>query len=609
MVGLRQKMLIGFGGLLLIITLLGIRSIIRVNDLGGAIQAILRENYRSVIACQEMKESLGKMNDGALLVLLGYRNDGIHAIRTNTSHFETELDIQLNNITISGEGDVASRLRNLFSQYKSKIREMEDETLSRTTLRKIYFEDLIPLFHEINNTSDIILSMNQQNMEQASLKAKAKAAQARQEMYILLLLGAAVSVAYIILIGKWILKPIKRLTKSVDEIRHGNLDLVMKSDSRDEIGHLSEAFNEMTASLRELRRSDEARLIRLQRSAQQTFDSLPDAVAIVDPDGHVEMATEKARNIFGLKLGVLIRDLPFKWMDELFQAVITHSLKPGQNKTLSIIQHFYNAEELYFRPMAVPVLDNFKQVTGAILILSDVTKQVEQNELKRNFISTVSHQLKTPLTSVRMALHILLEEKVGTLNPEQGDLLATAREDSDRLYGIIENLLDMDRIESGKTAGKTEAISPYQIVFEAIGSFKSAARDRGVELSTNLPDDLPDVNVDKAQIEQVFDNLLFNALKYTPSGGRISIAAETLQNFVWFIVADTGIGIPASCLPKIFDRFFRVPGQETRTGTGLGLAIVKEIIEAHGGAVRIESSEGKGSTFFFSLPRAGSIAS
>ena len=296
-------------------------------------------------------------------------------------------------------------------------------------------------------------------------------------------------------------------------------------------------------------------------------------------------------------------------MDELFQAVITHSLKPGQNKTLSIIQHFYNAEELYFRPMAVPVLDNFKQVTGAILILSDVTKQVEQNELKRDFISTVSHQLKTPLTSVRMALHILLEEKVGTLNPEQGDLLATAREDSDRLYGIIENLLDMDRIESGKTAGKAEAISPYQIVFEAIGSFKSAARDRGVELSTNLPDDLPDVKVDKAQIEQVFDNLLFNALKYTPSGGRISIAAETLQNFVWFIVADTGIGIPASYLPKIFDRFFRVPGQETRTGTGLGLAIVKEIIEAHGGAVRVESSEGKGSTFFFSLPRAESIAS
>ena len=138
------------------------------------------------------------------------------------------------------------------------------------------------------------MKMNQQNMYDANQLARSKAAKAREQMYILLLLGAALAALYVLLIGRWILRPIKRLTQSVDEIKQGNLDLVVTSDSRDEIGHLSEAFNEMTASLRELRRSDEAKVVRSQYAAQQTFNNLPDAVAILDPEGKVEVATATA---------------------------------------------------------------------------------------------------------------------------------------------------------------------------------------------------------------------------------------------------------------------------------------------------------------------------
>jgi two-component system, NtrC family, sensor histidine kinase KinB len=609
MLSLRQKLLVGFSGLLLIITLIGAKNIIQITDLGGAIDSILKENYRSVIACQDMKEALERMDDGALSILLGSRKVGIVTINEKTLDFERALDIELNNITMKGEGDVAHDLQGLYSRYKSAILSMEDSSLTPDRLRKIYFTDLKPLFAEINTTADKILTMNQKNMYAERQRAGRKAATARHEMYAILLIGAAVAVIYVFLIGKWILRPIKRLKASVDEIRQGNLDLVVASDTHDEIGQLSDAFNEMTASLRELRRNDEAKLVRIQQSTQQTFNSLPNAVALVDLDGKVEIATETAGNIFGLRHNVLIRNMHTQWMNDLFKEALAGNHMPSQTKTAPVIQHFVNAEEHYFQPTAFPILNNWKQMTGVILVFNDVTKQLEQDELKREFLSTVSHQLKTPLTSVRMALHILLEEKIGSLTPRQADVLIAAREDSERLYGVIENLLDISRIESGKVAMNLQSVSPGQLILKAAESFRGAAKDKNIELDTVLPDDLPDVMADSIQVGHVFANLLTNALKYTPAGGRITIYAEAAKEHVRFGVTDTGKGIPAHYLPQIFDQFFRVPGQETKTGTGLGLSIVKEIVEAHEGTLGVESTVEAGSTFSFTIPRTDRIKS
>ena len=609
MLSLRQKLLVGFSGLLLIIALIGVKNIVQVTDLGGAIDSILKENYRSVIACQDMKEALERMDDGALSIILGSRKEGIQAIDKKTLDFEKALNIELNNITVEGEGEMAHHLQGLYSQYKSAILTMEDSSLPPDKLRKIYFTVLNPLFGEIKTTADKILTMNQNNMYDEKQHARMKAAIARHEMYVLLLMGAVFAVGYMFLIGKWILRPIKSLTQSVDEIRQGNLDLVVKSNTHDEIGHLSVAFNEMTAGLRELRRKDEDKLIRIQQSTQQTFNSLPNAVAMVDLDGKVEIATETAGNIFGLKRNVQIRNMHTQWMNDIFKDALAGNHMPSQTKAAPIIQHFVNAEEHYFQPTAVPIWNNWKQMTGVILVFNDVTKQLEQDELKREFLSTVSHQLKTPLTSVRMALHILLEEKIGSLTPQQADLLIAAREDSERLYGVIENLLDISRIESGKVAMNLQSVSSGQLILKAAESFRSSAKDQGIELDTALPEDLPDVMVDTTQIGHVFANLLTNALKYTPAGGRITIFAQAAKEHVRFGVTDTGKGIPAQYLPQVFDQFFRVPGQETKTGTGLGLAIVKEIVEAHEGVVSIESTVEAGSTFSFTLPRTDKIKS
>jgi two-component system, NtrC family, sensor histidine kinase KinB len=601
MFGLRQKLSLGLGGLLVIILVIGIQSIIHLSKLGESIDVILRENFRSVIACQEMKEALERMDSGVLFSLQGYIRKGNELIRKNEQVFEKALRIELNNITLPGEGEKAALLQKKFNQYKTVLAGIEDPSLSISLRRENYFRQLLPLFDQIKSTADEILQVNQQNMSEANDQARSSAAAAKRQMYILLLVGTIIAVGFVFFIGRWILRPINRLIQSTDEIRKGNLDLVVHSSSRDEIGHLSEGFNAMATSLREFRRSDQAKLIRIQRATQQAFDSLPDPVAVIDQEGKVEVATEAAKIFFGLQPNTSIKDLPLEWITGLVREAfkLSRTTEPKDNQP--VIQHFIKGEERFFRPEAVPILDSDRQPTGVVLVLQDITQIRQQDEIKRGLISTVSHQLKTPLTSIRMAIHLLLEEKVGPLTEQQVDLLLTAREDSDRLHNILNNLLDISRIESGKTKMEFQTVSPNSLQIEALEPLRRAAHDQGVTLLVDIPGELPDVWADPTRIYYVFSNLLSNALRYTPPGGKITFSAKPEENEVRFSIADTGKGIPGQYLPRIFEQFFRVPGQEKESGAGLGLSIVKEIIEAHGGTVGVESEEGKGSTFTFTL--------
>ncbi|MCX6569277.1 MAG: ATP-binding protein [Candidatus Aminicenantes bacterium] len=603
MLGLRQKISLGFSALLIIIIVIGTQSILHLSKLGVSIDVILRENYRSVIACQQMKEALERIDSGTLFVLLGHMAEGNDLIRSNRAAFEKSLQVELSTITLPGEGEKAARLRDLFRQYETLLKGVIDPAQPAGLRNQAYFTDLLPLFGRIKDQADEILQLNQQNMSDANDGARRSAESARRRMYVLLSVGTALAVVFILLTRRWILRPIHRLIRSADEIRRGNLDLVVAGGSRDEIGHLSDAFNAMAASLREFRRTDQAKLLRIQKATQQAFDSLPDAIAVIDTEGRVEIATESARTVFGLKPGVLVGDLPFGWMSDLCRDARQDgraAFLEGQRS----IQQFVTGEERYYRPEAVPILDNERLTNGVILVLKDVTQLRQQDEIKRGVVRTVSHQLNTPLTSVRMAIHLLLGEKIGALNEKQAELLMTAREDSDRLHDILTSLLDLSRFESGKAQMDFRALSPRTIILEAVESCRRTAQDRGVALHADIPGDLPDVWVDTTRIGHVFGNLLSNALKHTSPGGRIALTAEADDAWIRFHVSDTGEGIPAAFLTRVFEPFFRVPGRRNETGAGLGLAIVKEIVEAHGGTVGVENGEGKGSTFTFTLRRA-----
>jgi hypothetical protein len=207
MVGLRQKLSLGFGGLLLIILIIGIQSIIQLTKLGESIDVILRENYRSVIACQQMKEALERMDSGILFELLGYTLKGDELIRKNELSFEMALQVELNNITIPGEGEKANHLLDLFGRYKAALKKIEDSRAPIAVRRNAYFIDLFPLFLQIKDTAGEILRMNQQNMSDANDLARDSAAAARKQMYILLFAGTIIAIGFIFFTGRWILRP------------------------------------------------------------------------------------------------------------------------------------------------------------------------------------------------------------------------------------------------------------------------------------------------------------------------------------------------------------------------------------------------------------------
>ena len=596
MIGIRQKLVLGFSGLLLIVAAMGIMTIRQIDALGGAVDVILRQNYRSVIACQDMTESLERIDSGVLFTFAGHYNEGISNIREHEQNFRNALHVELGNLTLPGEREKALRIRELFKDYSRVVDQVTDAASSLSERQKQYFSKLLPLFREIKQFSGQVLEMNQSNMHRANDNARMMAASAHNTMLAAIFASAVIALLFSYQSHRWILMPIKKLIASAEEIRKGNLDLVLDTTSTDEIGQLSRSFNEMAVTLRKMRKSDMETLLRTRSATQEVFKVLPLPIAVLDLNGDVEVSTDSAERYFGLKPGVNVRDLDHVWITKLLQHTRQQDSATEEGVHNGIIQHFAANQEYFFQPLALPV------PAGTALILKDVTQVHEQLELKRSVIATVSHQLKTPLTSLRMSIYLLLEERVGNLNQQQSDLLFAARDESERLVHILDDLLDLNRIESGKAHLNIHPVAPALIVSESIEPFFRHARDHGVTLVNTIQEGLPEVMADPERIHHVVANLLSNALRFTPPGGTVTLSAAEDQDTIRFSVADTGAGISPEHMKHLFEQFYRVPGQQAESGVGLGLTIVKEIVEAHGGTVSAESEPGKGSVFQFTLP-------
>jgi signal transduction histidine kinase len=262
-------------------------------------------------------------------------------------------------------------------------------------------------------------------------------------------------------------------------------------------------------------------------------------------------------------------------------------------------------EDRVYLPQVLPIRDPYGGTLGTAVVLNDVTRFRLLDQLKSDLVATVSHELKTPLTSVRLVLHLILEETVGPLTPKQTELLVDARDNAERLLGIIENLLALARLEQGREPLAMRAEAPGDLLRSAADAVRPRADARHVTLVVNDAPDTPLIAVDVVRFARVLGNLLDNALTYTDEGGTVTLSAlRAGPDTVSISVADTGIGIPTDQLPHVFDRFFRVPGQSRGMGTGLGLAIVRETVAAHHGTITCQSEPGKGTVFTITLPAA-----
>jgi NtrC-family two-component system sensor histidine kinase KinB len=409
-----------------------------------------------------------------------------------------------------------------------------------------------------------------------------------------------VSIITVYQLSRAILTPIQLLTKATRELGEGNLNQTVPIVSKDELGQLARAFNKMAAQLQEYRRHTSEEIVRLHRTMETTLASFPDPIFVLNNEGRIELKNPAATDLNArLQSG---DELP-----ENLQGIARKVLASGENflphSFDEVIYHRTNGAEKYFLPRVLVMRDKENNLFGVAVVLYDVTRFRLLDGAKTNLVGTVSHELKSPLTSVRMALHILLEKTVGDLTPQQDELLQAARNDTERLLRILNDLLDLARLDERGAELHKEKVAPAELLQRVIEENADKISARGLRMQCTVDPSLPSVLVDRQRIGHVFTNLLSNAVKHSPPGGEIQLRATRVDGEVQFSVTDHGAGIPEELQLRIFDRFFRVPGQ-THPGAGLGLSIAKEIAQAHGGRIGVTSSPGHGSTFFLLLKAA-----
>ena len=612
---LRTRILLTVAPLLLLTAALGAADAVLLFHMGRNIDSILRDNLRSVDYMVDLNAALDGVDDALRLALHG-RAGARQKYDEEWAKLREQQEFEGHNITIQPrEGQLVRELDLRAADY----RQAGDRFL-RAPSEGAFFGDasdagLEGRSRKVREAADEIRLLNEKEMQKASNDAKAAAV----AWCLWLAVGLAATAALAGLLSwttlRAVLGPMRELARAAESVGAGNLNLVVAVGD-DEIGQAARAFNGMVRQLRDYRQSHSARLLRAQRTGQAVLDSFPDPILVVDPGGQVEMANPAANRILGVSgrpswnEGRDGEPAPpaEPWQPpEALRGPLADALQRQQPFFTQAFDQTVgfrlDGEDHAYLPQVLPIRDPYGNTLGAAVVLSDVTRFRLLDQIKSDLAATVSHELKTPLTGVRLALHLLLEETVGPLTPKQAELLVDARDNAERLLSTIEHLLALGRLEQG---GETLEVRPgeaHELLQAAADALRPRAAAKRVEVVVADAADLPAVAVDPQRFGHALNNLLDNALTYTDEGGRITLSAAAAGgDRVRFTVADTGLGIPPEYLPHVFEKFFRVPGRSQGRGTGLGLAIVREIVVAHHGEVACESEPGKGTVFTLTIP-------
>jgi PAS domain S-box-containing protein len=609
---LRRRILLTLTPLLILLAVIGGAGAVLLLHLGNRIDEILRENYASVRAMEQLNEALERIDSSFQFALAGEEKKAKKQFDDNWPSYDDQLDIEKRNITILPEEQtLVDELEKLTADYRTNGDEFFKLPVDDPRRKALYFaagDEPGPLLHgflEIKRVSGRILHINQKNMEDASASAKFTAQASLIGFGVGLLLTALLAFFFTRRLVRSILRPITAVTNAAQAIGAGNLNRTVPVLGDDALGQLANSFNRMTQHLRDFRASNTQQLLRFQQTSQAAIDSFPDPILVVDLENCVELANPAARQVFGVTSGG--EEAPAWQPPESLRQPLADALR-GERPFLTerfdqAITYRIGGEERTFLPQVRPIRDPYGGVLGAAVVLNDVTRFRLLDQVKSDLVATVSHELKTPLTSIRLAVHLLLEEAVGPLSPKQTELLLDARDNAERLLNQIEQLLALARLEVGRTAINLRPETPASLLRAAADAASARAADRHITLTVGEVHHLPPVSADAAEIGHALNNLVDNALAHTDSGGTIALSAEPAgDGAVCLTVTDTGHGIPAEYLPHLFEKFFRVPDGQRHPGTGLGLAIVKQIVTAHGGHVTCDSEPERGTTFRLTLP-------
>ncbi|MEM7699591.1 MAG: ATP-binding protein [Verrucomicrobiota bacterium] len=397
-----------------------------------------------------------------------------------------------------------------------------------------------------------------------------------------------------------IIGPINGLTDSIREVQRQNFETMIPVRSTNEIGQVATAFNDMSAELRVMKAESDLAFTRLNRERSAIISSFPHPIFILKPNGDLSQKNPEAEKLMSAieEVGTV----PAKLRAKAETCIESGEDYLPDNIDQALLLRLDERECWYLPRIFKLLLDDRDQVDGWAVVLIDVTRVRWLDDVRSDLIGTVSHEIKTPLTSIRMILHLLGEQKTGELNETQEKMVGSARDECERLLETLEKLLDLSHAEGGYHSLETEVVQPSEIANTAEEIAKPLLMEKDLRLETSLQTNLPRVNVDPLQISQVVSNFLANAVKYSPENGVIRLELERENNrFVRLSVVDEGPGVDEADQDRIFERFYRA-GDQDLDGTGMGLWISREIMRAHEGKIGVQSNPGKPTRFYADLP-------
>ena len=413
--------------------------------------------------------------------------------------------------------------------------------------------------------------------------------------------------------------------RSANAIREGRFDERFEISSRDELGELASVFNQMTADLAEFRRTNVGEVVRAKNTLESTLEALPDAVVLLDADCRILSMNGAALRAFdaaGVRNPTGLEDLQ---VDGLDRVTIAEAIRTGANaapvtdlaRTIAVERDGTMKRLL---PRVVPVPGLTPQQSGAILLLYDVTDLVRLDEMRSELVAVASHELQTPLTTLRMTL-LMLKEAAGALPARERELVDTSLIGVEQLSETVHEFLDLTRIEAGELRLNVEPVHLSALFTEVARRAEPQANAQGVHIRSMVDAGLPSVWGDQRRLRVVLDNIVSNALKYTPTGGTVTLEAHRAvrhesgpSDRVTISVSDTGPGVPSAFRDRVFEKFFRLERQQPEDrsharGAGIGLYMCRQIVELHGGHIECRAaSDERGARFTVELPVDGSVA-
>ncbi len=572
---IKTKLTLGVGLLFIMILLLGIVGAYYTNALKADTENILTANYNSLEYCRNMLSAIENPSAASI------------------NQFELNLSKQEKNNTEIGEADATNELRNNFEKFKAGADSLSIKSSIRESLLKV-------------------MDLNMEAIQRKSGIAKATAEKAVFWIAISGTLCFVIAFTLLINMPSGIANPIKELTMSIKQIANENYSERVHFEQHNEFGELAHSFNVMAEKLEEYNKSNLAKLMQEKQRIETLINNMHNPVIGLDENRKVIFVNYEALKVSGLKreeiAGKQVQNVAIH--NDLIRSLIQDLLKPNDNrdKPQQPLKIFADNKESYFEKEIIPIsitptAEKQSKHIGDVILLQNITPFKELDFAKTNFIATVSHELKTPISSILMSLELLENEKIGSVNSEQKQLIQSVKEDSERLLKITAELLNMTQVEAGKIQLSLQSTQPQEIIHYATEAVKVQAEQKGVTIQVECPANLPSVNADSEKTAWVLTNLMINAINYSFENSKVVVSAHEEEDKIIFTIQDFGKGIDSKYLPKLFNRYFQIPGS-SKSGTGLGLAISKEFVEAQGGQISVDSEFGAGSTFTLTLNKA-----